>query len=234
MDSQGLPTPEDKTDFVRTMFDAIAQRYDLVNRLITLGLDHGWRQRAVSRLGLERDSLVLDLGCGTGDFLREMTRAGHPCIGVDLSFAMLLAARTIHAPVIEADAHSLPISQGTIDGVISGFALRNFTEPKRVFQEVARILVPGGRFVILEVDQPSNPIVRFGHGIWFNRVVPLIGALFSDAAAYRYLPRSVAYLPGANEMREMLVSSGFTAVRFERLQGGLAQIIIAEKRRDQR
>ena len=227
MSRKDLPAPEEKTDFVRSMFDSIAHRYDLVNRLITLGLDRRWRQRAVTNLGLARGSLVLDIGCGTGDLTREASQAELICFGIDLSYEMLVAARGIHAPLIEADAEALPIARSSIDGVISGFALRNFTDPSKVFQEVARVLVPGGRFVILEVDRPTNSLLRFGHRIWFNKVVPMIGALFSVAAAYRYLPKSVAYLPDKAELEAMLSASGFGDISYQHLQGGLAQIIVA-------
>ena len=233
MSRQDLPAPEEKTEFVRAMFDSIAHRYDLVNSLITLGLDRRWRRRAISKLELASGSLVLDLGCGTGDLVREAKRATLNCIGLDLSFEMLLAARAIRAPVIEADAQALPISRASIDGVISGFALRNFSDPIRVFQEVARVLVPGGRLVILEVDRPSHFALRFGHRIWFNRVVPVIGAFFSDGAAYRYLPKSVAYLPNTVDLKAMLVSSGFGDISYQRLHGGLAQVIVAVKEGEQ-
>lgn len=216
------------------MFDTIAGHYDLVNRLISLGLDRLWRRKAIGQLALGRGSLVLDIGCGTGDLVREATRAGHGCIGVDLSYEMLLAARNIRVPLIEANAEALPFDRNSIDGVVSGFALRNFAEPRRVFTEVARVLVPGGHFVILEIDQPHNPLLRMFHGIWFNSVVPMIGALFSEAAAYRYLPKSVAYLPGETDLKEMLGTAGFDKVSFLHLQGGLAQIIVATNGVDQR
>ena len=229
--SNGLPAPEHKTEFVRSMFDSIAHRYDLVNRVITLGLDRHWRKLAVSRLGLESSAVVLDLGCGTGDLMREANRAALVCIGLDISFEMLLAARGLRESVVEADAQELPIRSNSIDGVISGFALRNFTDLRKVFQEVGRVLVPGGRFVILEVDLPSHALLRLGHRIWFNRVVPVIGAFFSDGAAYRYLPKSVAYLPSTNDLHTMLMRSGFCDISRQQLQGGLAQIIVATKER---
>ena len=233
MKRHDLPTAEEKTDFVRSMFDSIAHRYDLVNRLITFGLDRRWRQRAVTRLGLDRGSLVLDIGCGTGDLARAVSHAGLTCFGIDLSYEMLAAAPASHVSLIEANADTLPFVSASVDGVISGFALRNFTDLGKVFEEIARVLVMGGRFVILEVDQPTNLFLRFGHQIWFNKVVPKIGALLSDAAAYRYLPKSVAYLPKTAELETMLGASGFGEFSHQRLQGGLAQIIVVVKESEQ-
>jgi len=224
-----LPPNEEKTDFVRSMFDSIAYRYDFVNRLITLGLDRHWRKQAVGELGLAREMLVLDIGCGTGDLTREASRAGFVCIGIDLSYEMLAVARATDARFIEANAESLPIASASIDGVISGFALRNFTDSHKVFREIERVLLPGGRLVILEVDLPSNPFLRFGHRIWFHQVVPKIGALLSVASAYRYLPQSVTYLPNQTDLTAMLISSGFGDVRYRHLQGGLAQIVVCAK-----
>lgn len=224
-----LPAPEEKTDFVRFMFDSIARRYDLVNRIITLGLDRRWRRRTIESLGLSRGALVLDLGCGTGDLLREAARAGLRGVGLDLSFGMLREARVGSDPLIEGDAAALPIATSTFDGVVSGFALRNFTDQEAVFVEVMRVLHPGGRFVILEVDRPTHLLLRVGHGIWFNRVVPRIGAILSVASAYRYLPRSVAYLPSGARLTSMLDDAGFIDIERRKLHGGLAQIIFAMK-----
>lgn len=224
-----LPSTQDKTRFVRSMFDTIAGRYDLVNRLMTFGLDQGWRRRAITELGLAVDSLVLDLGCGTGDLTREAVRQGLRPIGVDLSFAMLAASRRRVGPLVEADAETLPIGDGSLDGLVSGFALRNFTDLPKVLNEIARILKTGGRLVILEVDRPRSPLLRLGDDLWFRHVVPKIGALFSDAAAYRYLPESVAYLPNPAELHTLLSAAGFSQIRRTRLQGGLAQIVAATK-----
>src|SRR5580658_8557545 len=126
------------------MFDTIAPRYDLVNRIMTFGLDRRWRRRAVRALGLARGALVLDLACGTGDLCLELAAAGYQPIGADLSFGMLTHART-RAPLAQSDAVGLPVSSGCFDGIVSGFALRNFSDLAPVFAESARVLRGGGR-----------------------------------------------------------------------------------------
>ena len=181
------------------MFDAIAPRYDLVNRLISLGLDASWRRRTVGALELAPPSRLVDLGCGTGDLAAEARRAGHRVVGVDLSYEMLRVSRR-SLLLVQADATKLPLGDGTVDGVISGFALRNVADLAAFLAEAARVVRPGGRVALLEVDEPDSPLLRAGHRLWFRHVVPRIGAMLSDPAAYRYLPRSVAYLPAKEEV----------------------------------
>ena len=155
IDSQQLPQGEEKVRAVRSMFDAIAPRYDLVNRVMTFRMDVGWRTRTVRELGLPDGSLVADLACGTGDFCRELQKRGLRPIGFDLSFGMLAAART-SAPLAEADALSLPVPDGALDGITCGFALRNLVELDGFFAELARTVRPGGRIALLEVVSKLN------------------------------------------------------------------------------
>jgi demethylmenaquinone methyltransferase/2-methoxy-6-polyprenyl-1,4-benzoquinol methylase len=210
------------------MFDAIAPRYDMVNRIMTFRMDVRWRRLAVGSLALRRDSAVLDLACGTGDLCRELESAGLAPVGVDLSFGMLAAART-DAPLLQGDALGLPVRGGSVDGVTCGFALRNLVELAPFFAELARVLRPGGRIALLEVDTPPNRVMRWGHGVYFGKVVPMIGGLISDASAYRYLPRSVAYLPDPDDMRSMIKQAGFTDVERRLLSGGVAQLVTATR-----
>lgn len=222
--SQPLPEGDQKRETVRTMFDSIAPRYDLVNRVMTFGMDVGWRKKTVASLGLPAGSMVLDIACGTGDLLRILEAAHHRAVGIDISAGMLRAART-NAPLLQADGLALPFADGTVDGITCGFALRNVVSLPDLFEEMARVLRPGGRFAFLEVAQPDNRVLRAGHSVYFNKVVPVIGGLLSDRAAYRYLPRSAAYLPPTPVLLEMLVERGFHDVDGATLRFGAAQVI---------
>jgi len=224
-----LPQGSEKVSAVRDMFDTIAPRYDLLNRLMTFRLDVGWRRHAVEWLDLAPGSSVLDIACGTGDLCRDLYQAGYRPVGVDLSFGMLQNARTA-APLVEADALRLPIGDRMVDGAVSGFALRNFVALPPMVAELARVLRPGGRISLLEVATPPNPVMRAGHAVYFGHVVPQVGGLLSDRAAYRYLPRSVAYLPPLPDLLTLIEDAGFGAVRHRLMTGGIAQIITATRR----
>jgi len=223
-----LPSAEEKTDVVQSMFDAIAPRYELVNKAMTFGLDARWRRRTVASLGLAPGSLILDLACGTGDLSRTAEKNGFVPFGVDLSFGMLSAAHET-GPLVHGDASRLPIRDASVDGIICGYALRNFTHLDACFAEMARVLRPGGRLSILEVGAPKNPVIRFGYSIWFEKIVPTIGGLLSDRTAYRYLPASTAYLPEGEEIRSRLHAVGFSGVNYHLLSGGLSQLFTATR-----
>ena len=246
-----LPTGDEKVAAVDAMFDAIAPGYDVTNRVISLGFDVGWRRRTVLSLGLAPESTVLDLACGTGDLCVELARHGLTAIGVDRSAGMLEAAQAravsdapaslggeldlrFAAPLVRGDGLALPFRSGALDGLVCGFALRNFAALAPVLAECARVLRPGGRLALLEVDAPSQPLLRLGHRIWFGTVVPFVGGLVAArsgapragaTAAYRYLPASVAYLPPTPELLALISSAGFTAVERHPLSGGLAQLL---------
>jgi len=224
----GLPQGDEKAAAVRGLFDTISPRYDLVNRVMTFGMDVGWRRRAVRALRLPPSSLVFDLACGTGDLCRELSAAGHRPVGFDFSFGMLEHARTT-APLVQADALRLPAGDAVADGVTCGFALRNVTSLPDLFAEIARVLRPGGTMALLETSRPVNPILRAGHAIYFGKVVPLIGGLLSDRSAYSYLPRSVAYLPSADHLLGMLRHAGFPDARRLQLGGGVVQLVLGTR-----
>ena len=224
-----LPQGEAKVKAVDDIFDVIAPKYDLLNRLLTFGMDIGWRRKTVRTLRLPAGSVVLDLACGTGDLCRELTRRGHRAVGVDRSAGMLAAHRTT-SPLVRGDALRLPFPDHSVDGIVCGFGIRNFASLKPFFAECARVLRPGGRVALLEVAQPQNAVLRWGHGLYFGKVVPLVGGLLSDRAAYQYLPRSVAYLPPPNRMVAMLAEAGFGAAHRETLSSGIAQLLTGTRR----
>jgi demethylmenaquinone methyltransferase/2-methoxy-6-polyprenyl-1,4-benzoquinol methylase len=228
-DRAALPTGEEKVRAVESMFDRIAPKYDLLNRLLTFGMDVGWRQRTVGALGLPHGSTILDVACGTGDLCRELHAQGYGAVGVDRSGGMLAAARTT-APLVRGDGLRLAVGDASIDGVVCGFALRNFESLASFFAECARAVRPGGRVALLEVSQPANPVLRMGHSMYFGKVVPLVGGLIADKAAYRYLPKSVAYLPAEPELLGMLAAAGFPDARRTPLSVGITQLLTGTRR----
>lgn len=223
-----LPTGEAKTESVRMMFDAIAPRYDLVNRVMTFRMDVGWRRRTIRRLGLDAGATVVDLASGTGDLAHDLAARGILAIGADLSFGMLAAAPEPF-PRVQADGLALPFPDARLDGATCGFALRNFTDLAATLGELARVVRPGGRLAVVEVAEPPNRLMRLGHRIYFGKVVPLIGRTLSDGDAYAYLPRSVAYLPEPDELLGTVVRAGFHDVERTLLTGGIAQLITATR-----
>ena len=225
----GLPSGSEKARLVRDMFDRIAPRYDLVNRVMTFGMDIRWRRKTVRELGLPPASRVLDVACGTGDLCCELDAHGHHPIGLDISWGMLQAARRC-GPLVQADGLALPVRGAVADGITCGFALRNVTDLGRLLDEFARALRSAGRLAVLEVGEPSSAVARAGHDLYFRKVVPLIGRALSDREAYEYLPRSTAYLPSMGELAAMLRAAGFDDVQREPLAMGAAQLITATRR----
>jgi demethylmenaquinone methyltransferase/2-methoxy-6-polyprenyl-1,4-benzoquinol methylase len=213
---------------VQDMFDAIAPRYDLVNRIMTFRLDVRWRRRAVRDLRLVPGSRVLDLASGTGDLCIDLRRAGLDPVSMDLSFGMLSNDRS-GAPRAQADILRLPVPDGSVDGIICGFALRNLVDLDVFFRECARAIRPGGRVALLDVGVPHNPLVRFGNNIYFGKVVPRIGAILSDGPAYRYLPKSIAYLPDRAVLVQKLRDAGFGDATHTQLSGGLTQLMVGTR-----
>ena len=224
----GLPTGEEKAKAVQDMFDQIAPRYDFVNRVMTFRLDVRWRKRTVAALELDAGSTVIDLACGTGDFCCELEDAGINTLGFDFSIGMLQASRS-KSPLAQADILKLPIQDGVADGATCGFALRNLTELPAFFEEVSRVLKPGGRIGFLDVAEPENRLLNWGHHFYFDRIVPKVGALLSDKSAYSYLPKSFAYLPPHQEILTMLENAGFSQVKRQLFAPGSVQLFSGKK-----
>jgi demethylmenaquinone methyltransferase/2-methoxy-6-polyprenyl-1,4-benzoquinol methylase len=224
-----LPSGSEKAEAVRGMFDRIAARYDLVNRVMTLGMDVGWRRRAVRELRVPGGALVADLACGTGDLCGELLAGGYRTVGFDFSHGMLVNA-AIDVPLVEADILHLPLADGSVDGATCGFAMRNVTDLAALFAETARVVRPGGRIAFLETGEPDGRVLRAGHAFYFRRVVPLIGGALSDRDAYRYLPASTAYLPSPAELLAGLDGAGFEDLERFPLGAGAAQLLVGTRR----
>jgi demethylmenaquinone methyltransferase/2-methoxy-6-polyprenyl-1,4-benzoquinol methylase len=224
-----LPQGQEKARAVEDMFDRIAPRYDLLNRVLTFRMDVGWRRTAVHALELVLGSDVLDLACGTGDLCRTIAADGYHPVGVDFSAGMLARAHGA-APLVRADAARLPFADGAFDGLTCGFALRNFVDLAAVLAESARILRPRGRLALVDVSEPTSGPARAVHRLWFRRVVPFVGGVVSDRNAYAYLPASTAYLPAHAELVQLVGAAGFEAVSHRTLGAGAAQLITGTRR----
>ncbi len=228
-----LPPLEEKGARVRAMFDRIAPRYDRMNHLLTLGLDQRWRRTALELIGVGRGDRLIDLACGTGDFAELAAARGAQVVGVDFALEMLREShrRGIRAEFLQADGEALPLPDGWATAATSGFALRNFVRLSAIFEELARVLEPGGRVAFVEVDRPHAKFVRTAHGIYFDRVVPFIGGLLCDRAAYAYLPKSTVYLPPTPELLALLEDAGFEQTQHRSMLLGAIQIVSGIRRK---
>jgi demethylmenaquinone methyltransferase/2-methoxy-6-polyprenyl-1,4-benzoquinol methylase len=210
---------------VRTMFDRIAPVYDVMNRVMTAGLDLRWR-RITAEAVVERGNAVLDACCGTGDLAVADLRAGAGKVtGLDFSPRMLERARKKSAAVewIEGDMLALPFADASFDAATVGFGVRNVSDLERGLGELARVLGPGGRVGILEISQPRGLLAPF-YRLWFDRIVPLLGKLLKGGAAYTYLPASVRRFPGPDELVSLLERAGFGDVTYRTFAGGIVAL----------
>ena len=231
-----LPPPETKAAYVREMFGRIARRYDLMNRLMTLGRDRAWRRLAVARLKLAGGppgAAVLDVATGTGDLALEALRQvpGARIVGLDFSAEMLDLAwhkaevAGARLDLMAGDALRLPFAGGTFDGVVTGFALRNVTDIPAAFAEMARVTRPGGRVACLEIAKPHLPIFRKLFEWYFYRLVPIVGGLISgQRAAYTYLPHSLTGFLTPDEIAEVMRRTGWQQVSYRRRMLGTVAI----------
>ncbi len=230
---------EDKAHRIQRMFDAIAHRYDLNNRLHSFRRDQAWRRRAVRTCRVKTTDVVLDVACGTGDLAIAFGAArAERVIGVDFSQAMLAraadkAAGRPELPLnwIGGDALRLPIAEASVDIVSIAFGLRNVSDPAAAISEFARVLRPGGRLMILEFTTPANPLIRAAYHVYFHHVMPHTASWISrDAArAYRYLPRSVTTFAGSAGITGMMRRAGLQVVSVEPVTFGIATIFLAQR-----
>ncbi len=216
-------------DAVRSMFDRIAPVYDVMNRVMTAGLDIRWR-RLAAEAAVRRGDRVLDAACGTGDLALADLKAGAGKVtGLDFSAAMLARARRKSAPRpdalewVQGDMLALPFADGTFDAATVGFGVRNVADLELGLRELRRVLRPGGQLAILEITQPRGALRPF-FSLWFDRVVPALGKVLPGGAAYSYLPASVKRFPDAESLARMLRECGFGDVRFRLLAGSIVAL----------
>ena len=222
-----------KASYVRSMFAGISPRYDLMNRLMTFGLDQGWRRRVVAEAAVPAGGCVLDVATGTGDIALAFS-LGVKVVGADFCLPMLTQAQqkagSGRVAFVAGDALALPFAANTFDAVTSGFAMRNVTDVRATFAEMHRVTRPGGRVVCLEVARPGNPVLRWGHGLYFGNVVPLLGRMVAgQPAAYAYLPASAGRFPPPPELAAIMEAAGWRRVRYVLLGLGAVAVHVGEK-----
>jgi demethylmenaquinone methyltransferase/2-methoxy-6-polyprenyl-1,4-benzoquinol methylase len=211
-------------DGVRTMFDRIAPVYDVMNRLMTAGLDQRWRRLTVGSVVASGDR-VLDACCGTGDLAVAARAAGATVTGLDFSARMLERARRKDPEIdwVQGDVLGLPFEDGSFDAATVGFGVRNVADLDAALGELRRVLRPGGRLGILEITRPRGPL-RVFYRLWFDVLIPLAGKILPGGQAYTYLPASVRRFPGPGELAELMAAHGFRDVGFRTLAGGIVAL----------
>ena len=211
---------------VQAMFDRIAGVYDRLNSVMTAGLHHSWRRRAADLAAIGPGSRVLDVATGTGDLAIELASRVEPggeVIGSDFSERMLDLARA-KAPQLrfeQGNALQLPYADDEFDAATVGFGVRNFSDLERGLRELARVVKPGGRVVILEMTTPQKPPLSTFFRVWFDRIVPLLGRVAGDAQAYTYLPNSVRRFPGPHALAALMSDCGLVEIRYVLTAGGI-------------
>jgi len=219
---------------VRAMFDRIAGVYDRMNEVMTAGLDRRWRARAADLAAVGPGNRVLDVATGTGDLAIELSARvapGGEVVGSDFSERMLELAR-VKAPGIsfeQANALDMPYSDGCFDAVTVAFGARNFSDLDRGLAEMARVVAPGGRVVVLEITTPRRPPLSTFYRLWFDRVVPGLGRLAGNPSAYAYLPSSVRRFPGPEELAARMAGAGLVRIRWILTAGGIIAIHVGER-----
>ena len=217
---------------VRAMFDRIAGPYDLMNSVMTAGLHHRWRERAADLARVGPGSRALDVATGTGDLAIELASRGASVIGSDFSEGMLDVARR-KAPGLtweQGNALALPYEDGAFDAATAGFGARNFSDLPQGLSEMARVVKPGGRVVVLEITTPQKPPLSTFFSLWFDRIVPLLGKLADEPEAYTYLPSSVKRFPAPQALGAELAAAGLADVRWILTAGGIIALHSGTKR----
>jgi demethylmenaquinone methyltransferase/2-methoxy-6-polyprenyl-1,4-benzoquinol methylase len=236
-------TPCVRKQEIEEMFDAIAPRYDFLNRLLSLGLDRRWRKKAVDCLNVPENGRVLDMACGTADVALEIASrypSAADISGVDISREMLkIGRKKVEAAgeekrirLIEGACEEIPVSDGIFDGAIIAFGIRNVADRPAGLREFRRVLKPGAKLVILEFSNPRSPLFRWIFHIYFHRVLPWIGGIFSRRSAYLYLPRSVDVFPEPDQFVGLISDAGFDDIRYQPLSCGIVTLYEARSLSD--
>jgi demethylmenaquinone methyltransferase/2-methoxy-6-polyprenyl-1,4-benzoquinol methylase len=228
-----IATPAGKAPYVRRLFATIADRYDLITVCLSYGQDRRWKHRLLAGAGSLHGRRVLDLACGTGDIAWLAASRGAHVTGLDITPRMIELARAKARPVqgsgdavfLVGDMCALPLPDASFDIVTSGYGLRNVPDLALAIREIARVLRPGGLFLSLDFNRPSNALVRTAYHAYLSLVGGALGwALHRDPDTYRYIPESIRGYPGASAVVDLLHASGFTAARWRRVLGGLLAI----------
>ena len=217
---------------VRAMFDRIAGPYDLMNSVMTAGLHHRWRERAADLARVGPGSRALDVATGTGDLAIELASRGASVVGSDFSEGMLDVARRKSPGLTweQGNALALPYEDGAFDAATVGFGARNFSDLAQGLREMARVVKPGGRVVVLEITTPQKPPLSTFFSLWFDRIVPLLGKLADEPEAYTYLPSSVKRFPAPQALGAELAAAGLVDVRWILTAGGIIALHSGTKR----
>lgn len=226
---------EEKKTQVKRMFDSIAGRYDFLNHLLSFGIDFYWRKKALKLTGLNSDSVLLDIACGTGDVAIQAKRMGvQKIFGADFSHNMLKLfnekSEWIKGKNIQMVAEHIPLKDESVTNITVAFGVRNFYDIQLAFNSFNRVLKPNGKATIIEFRMPSNKVIKGFYKFYFSKIVPVIGGIISgDKEAYNYLPSSVEEFNEKIKMPELLRNSGFKKIEIYNLTFGITQILIGHK-----
>lgn len=225
--------PSEKKQYIRSMFDSIVPTYDLLNRILSGGIDNLWRKDLVRMIGASGSERILDICCGTGDLTRQLVKGGGEIHSLDFSFNMLkkgVEKGWLSGKNISADAVRLPFKKGSFNYITIAFGIRNIPDVDIFLSESLRVLKPGGGLFILELTRPDNPVVRFFYNLYLTKILPFIGGTLSGRReAYRYLAGSISTFLDRDTLIERIKHAGFGTVDYKRKTCGVATIYICRK-----
>lgn len=223
-------SPQDKEQYVHSTFQRIAGYYDMMNKIISFNQDQKWRRKAAAKTAGCPGQLILDCACGTGTLtcmLRPLVGEEGKVVGIDFSSEMLALAeeKCPRAEYVEGSILDLPFPDNTFHAAIMGFALRNLVDQNKAIQEMVRVVKPGGRVVILELNRPTIPVFKQAFGLYFNYLVPLLGKLLKGSAnPYLYLSQSYSFLPVPEKLLQVMEQSGLTNTQMEQMTAGVTAV----------